>query len=161
MEGHACEFRFSYSSMRESQDGETQKGILEVSSCRPQRGLKDWVTQRWIVLLFLLWQTRKSICEYCLMWHYFKTEGNRRWYFLLTGWTVMLRWKSSECGCNVSDVSYFDVISFAKKEMQGADTCMSVVWVTWRAQCYKQLISASSIWCLVFHIFHLTVSSYS
>lgn len=30
------------------------------SSCKTQGGLKDWVAQCWIVLLFLLWQTRKS-----------------------------------------------------------------------------------------------------
>lgn len=109
-------------------------------------------------VILVMADQKEQICEYCLMWHYFKTEGNGRWHLLLTGW--MLRWKSSECGCSVSDLFYFDVISIAKKEMQGADTCMSVVWVTWRAQCYKQFIPASSIWSLVFHIFHLTVSSY-
>lgn len=41
----------------------------------------------------------------------------------------MLRWESSECGCSVSDVSCFDVISVAKKEMQGADTVCSVSYM--------------------------------
>lgn len=116
-------------------------------SCKPQGGLKDWIAQRWIVLLFLLWQTRKNKFV-STVWCDVKTEGNRRWHFLLTGWTVMLSWNSSECGCSVSDVPYFDVISVAKKGMQGADTCMSTVWVTWRAQCYKQFIPASSLWSL-------------
>lgn len=110
-----------------------------------------------VILVMADW--KEKICEYCLMWHYLKIEGNRRWHFLLTGWTVTLRWKSSECGCSVSDVSYFDVILVVKMGGHGADTCISIVWVTLRAQCCKQFIPASSIWSLVSHIFHLIVSS--
>lgn len=48
------------------------------SACNPQGGLKDWVAKCWIVLSFLLWQTRKSkYVSYCLMEHYFKTGGDR------------------------------------------------------------------------------------
>lgn len=149
MESHACDLHYSYFFLPR---GNHKMEKLErwfwnfLQATRRSKGLNRTTLNCFVVLVMA--DQKEQICEYRLMWHYFKTEGNRRWHFLLTGWTVMLSWNSSECGCSVSDVPYFDVISVAKKGMQGADTCMSTVWVTWRAQCYKQFIPASSLWSL-------------
>lgn len=133
------------------------------SSCNPQEGLKDWVAKYWIVFLFLLWQTRRSkSVSYCLMQHYFKTGGNKRWHFPLTGRTVTLKCEPSERGSSVSDVSCFDAISAAKKGNAGS----------WHLRVWSPRYMKGSVlrtvhsfqlpteFDLSSNIFHLTVSFY-
>lgn len=136
---------------------------------RRSKGLSGKMLNCFVILIMA--DQSELLCKsvsYCLITLvaaercYFKTGGNRRRHFPLTGWTVTLRWEPSEHGSSASDVSYFDAISVAEKEMQGADTCTSGVWVTQSAQCYKQFIPSSPELSLIslLSFFHLTVSFY-